>query len=131
MTIRAGSLTMDSDFCTKEQVRLFIYSKNKKQEIGHLLFPPQKGTRCQLARKNINTFHPLSCSFFFKLAQVTNSSKLSKLVGFLYAKDKEMADVIGCEETQLFFFFFFSIPILLSPGHLSGIYFGLPWYLKL
>lgn len=69
MTVRAGSLTMDSEISAQKNKLDYLYTpKNKKQEIGHLSFPPQKDTQCQLARKNINTFHPLmvdSCSLSF------------------------------------------------------------------
>lgn len=58
--MRADSFTMDSwDFCTQNKLAYLYTNKNKKQEVGHLLFPPQKGTHCQLARNNINSFHSL------------------------------------------------------------------------
>lgn len=62
MAIRAGYFTMDSEFATHTQsYPIYLYTnENKKQEVSHLSFPPQKDTQCQLARSNINSFHPLT-----------------------------------------------------------------------
>lgn len=121
----AGYFNMDSDCYTRARAHthsLFIHTPTKierKKLVTCCSLPKRHRVPTGQEHIFLPPSHGNSCSLSFSRWQ-RSQSVAHFPCRFLCTKGKEMADVIGCGERRLIFFYF-----TFSSVHLSAIYFGL------